>query len=129
MAAAVDCAVSDFGSLDLVVSTGKSKIAGSSDVLKRAIAGERNWSRAPVTEQYLMAAPPEWNKGWGVKTLFQYDPEFWKLGIHRPKMKTRHLKTDFPDCFCKDKAVSGRPPTVSGRTKLFPEDSRLFLEA
>lgn len=59
--------------------------------------GVVGWSRAPVTEQYLMAAPPEWNKGWGVKTLFQYDPEFWKLGIHRPKMKTRHLKTDFPD--------------------------------
>lgn len=55
------------------------------------------WSRAPVTEQYLMAAPESWNKGWGVKTLFTYDPEYWKLGIHRPKMKTRHIETDFPD--------------------------------
>lgn len=59
--------------------------------------GVVDWSRAPVTEQYLMAAPPEWNKGWGVKTLFAFDPERWRLGIHRPKMKSRWLKTDFPD--------------------------------
>ena len=31
--------------------------------------GVVDWSRAPVTEQYLMAAPPMWNKGWGVKTV------------------------------------------------------------
>ena len=59
--------------------------------------GVVDWSRAPVTEQYLMAAPVTWNKGWGVKTLFTFDPDYWKLGIHRPKMKTRHIKTDFPD--------------------------------
>ncbi len=59
-------------------------------------SGVRNWSRAPVTEQYLHAAPPLWNKGWGVKTLFKFDPEIWKLGIHRPTMKTKVLKTDFP---------------------------------
>lgn len=59
--------------------------------------GVVDWSRAPVTEQYLMAAPQTWNKGWGVKTLFTFDPEYWKLGIHRPKMKTRHIKTEFPD--------------------------------
>ncbi len=53
--------------------------------------------RSPVTEQYLRAAPVDWNKGWGVKTLFAFDPDYWKLGIHRPKMKTKHLKTDFPD--------------------------------
>jgi hypothetical protein len=50
-----------------------------------------------VTEQYLMAAPPTWNKGWGVKTLFTFHPDYWKLGIHRPKMKTRHIKTEFPN--------------------------------
>ena len=55
------------------------------------------WSRAPVTEQYLMAAPMTWNKGWGVKTLFTFDPGHWKLGIHRPKMKTKWIKTPFPD--------------------------------
>ena len=59
--------------------------------------GVVEWSRAPVSEQYLMAAPESWNKGWGVKTLFTYDHEYWKLGIHRPKMKNRHIQTDFPD--------------------------------
>ena len=59
--------------------------------------GVVEWSRAPVTEQYRMAAPTTWNKGWGVKTLFKFDPDYWKLGIHRPKMKTRHIQTDFPD--------------------------------
>lgn len=59
--------------------------------------GVVDWNRAPVSEQYLMAAPQTWNKGWGVKTLFKFDPDYWKLGIHRPKMKTRHIKTGFPD--------------------------------
>ena len=43
--------------------------------------GVHEWSRAPVSEQYLYAAPPMWNKGWGVKTLFQFDPDYWVLGI------------------------------------------------
>ncbi len=59
--------------------------------------GVVDWSREPVTEQYRMAAPTTWNKGWGVKSLFKFDPDYWKLGIHRPKMKTRHIQTDFPD--------------------------------
>lgn len=59
--------------------------------------GVHDWSRAPVTEQYLMAAPPDWNKGWGVKTLFKFDPKHWKLGIHRPKIKNKWLETSFPD--------------------------------
>ncbi len=59
--------------------------------------GVHDWSRAPVTEQYLYAAPTMWNKGWGVKTLFKFDPEYWKLGIHRPKIKNKHLETGFPD--------------------------------
>jgi len=59
--------------------------------------GVQAWSRDPVTEQYLYAAPPMWNKGWGVKTLFQFDPEHWKLGIHRPKIKNKWLETGFPD--------------------------------
>lgn len=58
--------------------------------------GVQHWSRDFVTEQYLMAAPPMWNKGWGVKTLFQFEPEHWKLGIHRPKMKNKTLDTDYP---------------------------------
>ena len=59
--------------------------------------GVIDWSRAPVTEQYTRAAPPLWNKGWGVKTLFKFDPEYWKLGIHRPAIKNKHLKDGFPD--------------------------------
>jgi hypothetical protein len=60
-------------------------------------AGVIDWSRAPVTEQYTRAAPTLWNKGWGVKTLFKFDPEYWKLGIHRPSIKNKWLETDFPD--------------------------------
>lgn len=56
-----------------------------------------DWSRAPVSEQYLFAAPETWNKGWGVKTLFRHDPDIWKLGIHRPKMRGHILKTDYPE--------------------------------
>lgn len=59
--------------------------------------GVVDWSRAPVTEQYLMAAPTMWNRGWGVKTLFRFDAEYWKLGIHRPKLKNRVIETAFPD--------------------------------
>lgn len=58
--------------------------------------GVVDWARAPVTEQYLMAAPPDWNKGWGVKTLFRFDHTSWRLGIHRPKLKNRVLETEFP---------------------------------
>ncbi|SES16721.1 Glycosyl transferase family 2 [Tranquillimonas rosea] len=58
--------------------------------------GVQHWSRQPVTEQFLNAAPPMWNKGWGVKTLFRHDPERWKLGIHRPSMKNKVLDTDYP---------------------------------
>lgn len=59
--------------------------------------GVVDWSRAPVTEQYTRAAPTLWNKGWGVKTLFKFDHEYWKLGIHRPSIKNKWLETDFPD--------------------------------
>ncbi len=59
--------------------------------------GVVNWSRDPVSEQYLMAAPQMWNKGWGVKTLFQFDPDKWNLGIHRPKLKNKMLDTGFPE--------------------------------
>lgn len=57
----------------------------------------QDWSRDPVTEQYQYAAPALWNKGWGVKTLFRFDHEKWKLGIHRPSMKRKVLETDYPD--------------------------------
>ncbi len=55
-----------------------------------------DWSTDPVTEQYQYAAPALWNKGWGVKTLFKFDAEKWKLGIHRPSFKNKVLDTDYP---------------------------------
>ena len=87
------------GTLDDLIAAAKTQDANGVVVTWRIFGsgGVVDWSRAPVSEQYLMAAPTEWNKGWGVKTLFTFDAEHWKLGIHRPKMKTRHIKTDFPD--------------------------------
>lgn len=87
------------GSLDGLIAAAKQQGASGIVVTWRIFgsAGAVDWSRAPVTEQFLMAAPPSWNKGWGVKTLFAYSPEHWKLGIHRPKMKSKWLKSDFPD--------------------------------
>ena len=87
------------GTLDGLISAAKDQDANGVVVTWRIFgsAGVVDWSREPVTEQYLMAAPPSWNKGWGVKTLFTFDPDYWKLGIHRPKIKTKHIETDFPD--------------------------------
>lgn len=87
------------GTLDDLIGAAKTQNANGIVVTWRIFGsgGVVDWSRAPVTEQYLMAAPPTWNKGWGVKTLFTFHPDYWKLGIHRPKMKTRHIKTEFPD--------------------------------
>ena len=87
------------GTLDGLIAAVKDKGANGIIVTWRIFGsgGVQHWSRAPVTEQYLHAAPPMWNKGWGVKTLFRFDPAHWKLGIHRPKIKSKWLKTDFPD--------------------------------
>lgn len=87
------------GRVDGMLAAAKAKGANGIVITWRIFGsgGVVAWSRAPVSEQYLMAAPESWNKGWGVKTFFTYDPEYWKLGIHRPKMKTRHIQTDFPD--------------------------------
>lgn len=87
------------GTLDDLIAAAKAQDANGIVVTWRIFGsgGVVDWSRAPVTEQYLCAAPPMWNKGWGVKTLFTFDPDYWKLGIHRPKMKNRHIDTPFPD--------------------------------
>ncbi|MEM9967902.1 MAG: glycosyltransferase family 2 protein [Pseudomonadota bacterium] len=82
------------GMLDDVVARGANGIVMTWRIF--GSSGVTDWSRAPVTEQYLKAAPPLWNKGWGVKTLFKFDPEYWKLGIHRPAIKSKHLEGDFP---------------------------------
>ena len=87
------------GTLDDLLSATKAQGANGIVVTWRIFGsgGVVDWSRAPVTEQYLLAAPITWNKGWGVKTLFTFDADHWKLGIHRPKMKNRHIDTPFPD--------------------------------
>lgn len=79
--------ISAAGNADGIVITWRS--FGSGNVVK--------WARTPVTEQYQYAAPELWNKGWGVKTLFKFNSEHWKLGIHRPKMKRKTLESDYPD--------------------------------
>jgi hypothetical protein len=87
------------GTLDGVLTAATAQGANGVVVTWRIFgsAGLVDWSRAPVSEQYLMAAPETWNKGWGVKTLFKFDPDKWNLGIHRPKMKTKWIETEFPD--------------------------------
>ncbi len=87
------------GTLDGMISEAEEKGANGIVITWRIFGSGfvEDWSRDPVTEQYLYAAPPLWNKGWGVKTLFKFDPDYWKLGIHRPKMKNKHLQTDYPD--------------------------------
>jgi len=59
--------------------------------------GIRDWSRAPITDQFTMAAPPYWNKGWGVKTLLKFDHRYLRLGMHRPIIKSQHKDTDYPE--------------------------------
>ncbi len=60
-------------------------------------SGIRAWSRAPITDQFTRAAPEFWNKGWGTKTLFRFDPKYLRLGMHRPIIKSQHKETDYPD--------------------------------
>ncbi len=87
------------GTLDDLIGAAKARGANGIVVTWRIFGsgGVVEWSRDPVTEQYLMAAPADWNKGWGVKTLFQYDAGYWNLGIHRPKMKNKWIDTGFPE--------------------------------
>jgi hypothetical protein len=60
-------------------------------------SGIRNWSRAPVTDQFTRAAPEFWNKGWGTKTMLRFDPKYLRLGMHRPIIKSQHKDTDYPE--------------------------------
>lgn len=83
------------GVLDDVVTVGANGIVITWRIF--GSGGIVDWSHEPVSEQYLRSAPPLWNKGWGVKTLFKFDAEYWKLGIHRPSIKNKHLDGGFPD--------------------------------
>jgi hypothetical protein len=83
------------GLLDAVTARGANGIVMTWRIF--GSSGLQDWSRAPVCEQYLSAAPEGWNRGWGVKTLFRFDPGHWKLGIHRPKIRSRSIGTGFPE--------------------------------
>ena len=48
--------------------------------------GVTDWSPDPVLPQFIRAAPEDFRRGWGVKTLFRPYPGL-KLGIHRPGVK------------------------------------------
>ena len=60
-------------------------------------SGIRDWSRAPITDQFTRAAPEFWNKGWGTKTMLKFDPKYLRLGMHRPIIKSQHKDTDYPE--------------------------------
>lgn len=60
-------------------------------------SGVRDWSRAPITDQFTRAAPVFWNKGWGTKTMLKFDPKYLRLGMHRPIIKSQWKDTDWPD--------------------------------
>ena len=64
------------GTLDDLIAATKAQGANGVVITWRIFGsgGVVDWSRAPVTEQYLMAAPQTWNKGWGVKTLLWLPP-------------------------------------------------------
>jgi Glycosyl transferase family 2 len=60
-------------------------------------SGVRDWSRQPITDQFTRAAPEFWNKGWGTKTMLRFDPDYQRLGMHRPVIKEKFRETDYPD--------------------------------
>lgn len=60
-------------------------------------SGIRDWSRAPITDQFTRAAPEFWNKGWGTKTMLKFDSKHLRLGMHRPIIKQQFKDTDYPD--------------------------------
>jgi hypothetical protein len=70
--------------------------------------GVIDWSRAPVTEQYTRAAPPLWNKGWGVKTLFSSIPNTGNSASTAPRSRTSGWKPISPTP-CKWLNGSGLP--------------------
>ncbi|MCU0902257.1 MAG: glycosyltransferase family 2 protein [Tabrizicola sp.] len=85
----LDGLVADLNAMDAHAMVMTWRIFGSS--------GVRDWSRAPITDQFTRAAPEFWNKGWGTKTMLRFDPEYQRLGMHRPVIKEKFRETDYPD--------------------------------
>ncbi|MGL4237339.1 MAG: glycosyltransferase family 2 protein [Tabrizicola sp.] len=93
------CVTHPSGTLDGLV-TDLNAMNASAMVLTWRIfgsSGVRDWSRAPITDQFTRAAPEFWNKGWGTKTMLKFDPKYLRLGMHRPIIKSQHKETDYPD--------------------------------
>lgn len=85
----LDGLVADLNAMDAHAMVMTWRIFGSS--------GIRDWSRAPITDQFTRAAPEFWNKGWGTKTMLRFDAEHQRLGMHRPVIKEKFRETDYPD--------------------------------
>ncbi|MDX5351385.1 MAG: glycosyltransferase family 2 protein [Paracoccaceae bacterium] len=85
----LDGLVADLNAMDAHAMVLTWRIFGSS--------GIRDWSRAPITDQFTRAAPEFWNKGWGTKTMLRFDPKYLRLGMHRPIIKSQHKDTDYPE--------------------------------
>jgi hypothetical protein len=85
----LDGLVADLNAMDAQAIVLTWRIFGSS--------GIRDWSRAPITDQFTRAAPEFWNKGWGTKTMLRFDPKYLRLGMHRPIIKSQHKDSDYPE--------------------------------
>ncbi|MCJ8138982.1 glycosyltransferase family 2 protein [Falsirhodobacter halotolerans] len=56
-------------------------------------AGARDFEAGPVTERLTQAAPDDFVKGSGIKTLFKTDPHL-ALAIHRPYLNMRFARSE-----------------------------------
>ncbi|WP_232830763.1 glycosyltransferase family 2 protein [Tropicimonas sp. IMCC34011] len=69
-------------------------------------SGLTDWNPGLVTESYTRAAPDQFKKGWGVKTLFR-PFENMKLGIHRPHMRKAKQIPERAQAMLKQSWVNG----------------------
>ncbi|MEM1431057.1 MAG: glycosyltransferase family 2 protein, partial [Pseudomonadota bacterium] len=79
--------------------------------------GVAPWDPGLVTETYTRAAPDQFRKGWGVKTMFR-PFEHMKFGIHRPSI---HKAKALPE---RARALLGQR-WVNGSGKPMPEEFSL----
>ncbi|MEM9852760.1 MAG: glycosyltransferase family 2 protein, partial [Pseudomonadota bacterium] len=68
--------------------------------------GVTDWNPGLVTESYTRAAPDQFKKGWGVKTLFKPYPHM-KFGIHRPGIHGARRHPDRARAMMAQKWVNG----------------------
>ncbi|MHC0054956.1 glycosyltransferase family 2 protein [Actibacterium sp. D379-3] len=65
-----------------------------------------DWNPGLVTEHYTRAAPDDFKKGWGVKTLFRPYGDL-KLGIHRPHIRKAKQQPEKLQKLMEQKWVNG----------------------